>query len=218
VNFTEDGMRLSLSSLIPREEKFHDMFEQLAGIITQAGEKFLALVTDFDRLPERCQDLKKDEERCDAIVASIFEALDRSFITPFDREDIHALAKALDDVMDDMEETAHRFMIFRIDKPTDQARALARIIREACERIDSVVHLCRTMKDVETLQANLREISRLENEADALYRQAESDLFANPPEILTHMKLHELYDWLEQTVDSCQAAGDVLSEIVIKGT
>jgi uncharacterized protein Yka (UPF0111/DUF47 family) len=211
-------MRLSLSSLIPREEKFHDMLEEMAGTLTRAAEKFLVLVTEFDRLPERCQELKADEARCDEIVAGIIEALDRSFITPFDREDIHSLAKALDDVMDDMEEAAHRLMVFRIDKPPAEAVALARIIRDCCGHINGLVRLCRKFKDIPQMTTHLREISRLENEGDTIYRECESALFANPPEILTLIKLRELYGWLEATIDSCQAAGDVLSEIVIKGT
>jgi hypothetical protein len=211
-------MRLSFSSLIPRVEKFHDLFEEVTGILNRAADKFLALVTDFDILPERCRDLEQLEQRCDDAVGGIIAALDLSFITPFDREDIHNLAKALDDIMDNMEETAHRFMIFRMDKPTPQAVALARIVRECCQRLDEIVRLCRSMKEVEKLQMHLREVSRLENEADALYRNTESALFADPPEILTLIKLREIYGWLEETVDSCRRAADVLSEIVIKGT
>lgn len=211
-------MRLSFSSLIPREEKFHAMFEEVTDTLTRAADKFLALVTDFDILPERCRDLEQFEQRCDEIVGGIITALDRSFITPFDREDIHNLAKALDDIMDNMEETAHRFMIFRMDKPTPPAVALARIARECCQRLDELVRLCRTMKEVDKLQTHLREISRLENEADSLYRDTESALFANPPDILTLIKLREIYGWLEETVDSCRRAADVLSEIVVKGT
>lgn len=211
-------MRWSLSSLVPREEKFHDMFEKVTATLNGAADKFLALVTDFDSLPERCAELKHIEGECDELVASIFVALDRSFITPFDREDIHALAKALDDIMDNMEETAHRLMIFRMDKPPPPAVAMAKIIRECCQRLDDLVRMCRTMKDVEKMHAQLRLLSRLENEGDSIYRECESALFANPPEILTLIRLREIYLWLEETVDSCQAASDVLSEIVIKGS
>jgi predicted phosphate transport protein (TIGR00153 family) len=209
-------MRLSLSSLIPREEKFHDMFEEFTGTLVRAGDKFLELVTEFDKVPERCKELKDIEERCDAMVAGIMAALSRSFITPFDREDIHALGKALDDIMDNMEETANRFLIFRLEKPTTSAIALAKIVRDCCQRLNDIVRLCRTMKDVEKLNAHIREVSRLESEADAVYRDVESSLFANPPDVLTLIKLREVYGWLEDTVDSCQVASDVLSEIVIK--
>src|SRR4051812_26467057 len=101
-------------SLIPREMKFFDMFDEAAGLLTRASDKFLALVTEFDRLKERCAELKQEERACDEVVGKIITSLDQSFITPFDREDIHSLAAALDDVMDNMEETAFRFESFRI--------------------------------------------------------------------------------------------------------
>src|SRR5262249_43826251 len=124
---TEEPMRFSL---IPREMKFFDMFEEVAAILTRAAGKFLGMVTQFDRLAERSQELKQEEHAGDEVVGRILQALDRSFITPFDREDIHILATSLDDVLDNMEETAHRLEVFRIDRPTAVAVALARIIQE----------------------------------------------------------------------------------------
>jgi uncharacterized protein Yka (UPF0111/DUF47 family) len=151
-------------------------------------------------------------------VGRIIKALDRSFITPFDREDIHSLASRLDDVLDNMEETAHRFEVFRIDKPTSETVVLARIIQDCCTHLAEAIRLCRTMQDVEGLQAHLREIGRLENEADRIYRDTDGDLFANPPEILMLIKLRELYGWLEETVDACKDVAQIITEIVIKGT
>jgi len=95
---------------------------------------------------------------------------------------------------------------------------LARIIQECCVRLDEAVHLCRTMKQPEKIQDHLREISRLENEADKIYRDSDSALFANPPDILLLIKWRELYGWLEDTVDACKKVAQVISEIVIKGS
>src|SRR5438105_169765 len=114
-------------SLIPREEKFFDMFDEVAAIIARAAGKFLDMVTEYDRLHARGNELRLEEHECDDAVAKIIKALDRSFITPFDREDIHMLASKLDDILDNMEETAHRFEVFRIEKPPTAAIALARI-------------------------------------------------------------------------------------------
>jgi predicted phosphate transport protein (TIGR00153 family) len=205
-------------SLIPRELKFFDMFDGMVSILARASEKFLALVTDFDRLPDRGEEMKKEEHAADEVVERIIMALDRSFITPLDREDIHALATSLDDVLDNMEEASHRFVVFRIERPTQEARAMAQIIRDCCTHLEAAVHLIRDMTNAEQIQAHLREISRLENAADKIYRDQESALFANPPEILTLIKLRELYGRLEETVDSCRNAGNVVSGIVIKGT
>src|SRR5437588_3809046 len=164
-------------SLIPREMKFYDMFDEAAAILTRASDKFLAMVTQFDHLLERSNELKQEERAGDEKVGRIIKALDRSFITPFDREDIHALASKLDDVLDNMEETAHRLVVFRIERPTPAAVAMARIIHECCVHLEQAIRLCRTMKNVQELQGHLREITRLENEADKIYRDSDSALF-----------------------------------------
>lgn len=205
-------------SFIPRELKFFDMFDETTAILTRASGKFLALVTEFDKLEERSKDLKREEHSGDDVVEKIIKALDSSFITPFDREDIHSLTTRLDDVLDNMEETAHRFMVFRIEKPTDAAKALARIIHDCCQHIEQAVRLCRSLRKVDELQKHLLEIGRLENEADRIYRDSDSALFADPPDILLLIKWRELYSWLENTVDSCKNVAHVLSEIVIKGS
>ncbi len=205
-------------NLIPREEKFFDMFDEASAVLNRAAEKFLVMVTKFDRLQERSNEIKADEHACDEVVERIIKALDRTFITPMDREDIHTLATRLDDILDNMEETAHRFVTFRIDKPTPAAEAMARITHECCGHLSEALRLLRDMKDVDGIQSRLREISRLENEADGIYRESDGALFANPPDILLLIKWRELYSWLEETVDSCKDLAMIVSEIVIKGS
>jgi uncharacterized protein len=205
-------------SLLPREDKFFDMFDEASAVLNGAAEKFLAMVTKFDRLQERSNEIKLDETICDHVIERIIKALDRTFITPLDREDIHTLATRLDDILDNMEETAHRFVTFRIDKPTPAAESMARIIHECCNHLTEALQLCRDMKDVEGIQTRLRDISRLENEADGIYRESDGALFANPPDILLLIKWRELYGWLEETVDACKDLSLVISEIVIKGS
>jgi len=205
-------------SLIPREVKFFDMFDESVSILGRAADKFLAMFSDFDNLAERSKELKQEEHAADDVVEKIITALGRTFITPFDREDIHKLATSLDDVLDNMEETAYRLVEFRFDRPTPEAVALARIIQESCLHLEKSVRLCRNMKNVEAIQHHLREVSRLENEADTLYRATDSALFANPPDILLLIKWRELFGWLEETTDACKDASLVISEIVIKNT
>jgi uncharacterized protein Yka (UPF0111/DUF47 family) len=205
-------------NLIPREMKFFDMFDEVAAILTRASGKFLELVTDFDRLPARSKELKFEERACDEAIGRIIQALDLSFITPFDREDIHTLATKLDDILDNMEETANRLVAFRIDKPTEQAVAMARIIQECCVHVEHAIRSLRTMHNPEAVQTHLQEVTRLENEADTIYRDSDAALFANPPDILMLIKWRELYGWLEETVDACKDVAQVISEIVIKGS
>jgi predicted phosphate transport protein (TIGR00153 family) len=203
---------------MPREEKFFDMFDETAEIVGRAAQRFLDMMTNFDRLEEREEELKADEHAGDLVVERIIRALDRSFVTPFDREDIHRLATSLDDVLDNMEETAYRLMAFRVDKPTAQAVEMARIIHECAGHVARAVRLVRTLKEPDQMEISLREIGRLENEADRIYREVEGNLFKNPPDLLTLIKWRELYGWLEETVDACRAVAQVISEIVIKGS
>jgi uncharacterized protein len=228
-------------SLIPREAKFFDMFDEFAGKLTQAAKKFHEMLTAFDKLEIRSHELKRDEDACDASVEKIIKSLDRTFITPFDREDIHTLATTLDDIMDNMEKTSYRLQVFRIEKPTSESIELAQIIVACCTRVEAAVNLLRDMRNSEKIHGLVREIGQLENDADRIYRKADAGLFAtlvmkngdalevpgysehpHKPitaiDILTLIKWRELYDWLEETVDACKAVANVISEIVIKGT
>jgi predicted phosphate transport protein (TIGR00153 family) len=206
-------------SLIPRETKFFDMFEEVAAIQTRAAGKFLDMVKEYDQLDARSNELRFEELASDEVVERIIQALDKSFITPFDREDIHTLATSLDDVLDNMEETANRFAMFRIDKLTPEAVSLAEIIQDCCLHLEHAIRALRTMKNVQLVQNHLKEIGRQENKADKIYRDTESKLFANPPaDILLLIKWRELYSLLEATVDACKNVSQVISEIVIKGT
>ncbi|MCI0459675.1 MAG: DUF47 family protein [Gemmataceae bacterium] len=204
--------------LMPREEKFFDLFDEAAEVLVRASKKFLDMVSTFDRLSERAAELKDEEHACDLIVERIIKALDRSFVTPLDREDIHSLATSLDNVLDNMEETAHRLFTFRMDRPTPEQVEMAQIIHEGCAHVARAIRLCRTMKELDQIEISLREIGRLENDADRIYRETEAKLFGQPPDVLTLIKLRELYGWMEETVDACRDVAQVLSEIVIKGS
>jgi len=205
-------------SLIPREMKFFDLFDDAGARLTAAADKFLDLVVSFDDLAERAREMKREEEACDRVIRTILETLNRSFITPFDREDIHALVLSLDDVMDKMEETAHRFAVARTERPTPTAVELARIVQESCGHLRDALGLLRDLRQAPRIQAHLRAISRLENEADRAYRQADAALFAGGGDVLALIKWHELYGWLEATVDATKQVAHIISGIVVKGT
>src|SRR3954447_26883460 len=98
--------------LMPREEKFFDLFDEAAEILIRASQTFLDMVLTFDRLPERDEQLRQEEHTCDLVIERIIKVLGRSFVTPLDREDIHHLAASLDNVLDNMEETAYRMLAF----------------------------------------------------------------------------------------------------------
>lgn len=204
-------------NLIPKEEKFFDMFDDMVTIMSRASVKLHDMIIHMDNLAAREKEIKEEEHGADLVVERIIKALDQSFITPFDREDIHSLAAKLDNVLDFMEEGSCRFAMFKIEKPTEPMISMARIIQECCGHLEKAVRLCRSFDNADQIQLHLREIHRLEEETDRIYRDAETALFANPPDVLTLIKLREIYLWLENTTDACKTASVIVSEIIVKG-
>ena len=202
----------------PRDQKFYDMFEEVVGLIAQAAQGFVELVEHFDHRERRVGKLRQLEHNCDRAAGRILEALGRAFVTPLDREDIHALATSLDDVLDNMEEAAHRLNAFQIDRPTPEALKMALLIHQAVGYLQRAVQLCRGQLSSAEMAQALREITRLENEADAVFRNAEADLFAHPPDMLSLVKWKDLYEWLEATMDACRHVAHIIHNIVVKGT
>ena len=209
---------MRLSWMIPRELKFYDMLDDVAAIIVQGAHVFCELVEHFDHRERRMNSLRELEHSCDLAVEKILTSLGRTFITPFDREDIHSLATKLDDVLDNMEEAAFRLTALHVEKPTPEMVRMALIIQQSCRHVQRAVNLCRARLASDEMAQVLREISRLENEADEVYRDVEAELFEAPPEIMTFIKLREIYGWLENTVDACRDVAHIINEIVVKGS
>jgi uncharacterized protein Yka (UPF0111/DUF47 family) len=204
-------------SLIPREPKFFDLFDQAADVLTRAADKLLALVTQFDRLAERGYEIHQEEHACNEVVLRTVEAANESFVTPFDRENIHGLAQAVNDLVDAIEEAASRFEVFRIERPTSESVLLARILRDCCGHAADGIRLCRDLKNSDRIQGHTREVVRLESEADRLCRECDSVLFADPPDAVQLIKWRELYGSLKDAINACRRVAQALSEIVIKG-
>jgi predicted phosphate transport protein (TIGR00153 family) len=204
-------------SLIPREEKFYDAFDEIAALLVRASDALVALFERRAEAEQRTAELRDLEHQCDQAVGSILRSLGRTFITPMDREDIHALATSLDTVLDYMEGAAYRVVALRIQEPTHQAKKLAAIIRQAVGSVEQAVRLCRSRSSSEPMERTLCDIARLENDADEVYRQAIAELFAEPPDLLELVKWLELYQWLENTADAARTVGHVITGIVAKG-
>ncbi len=202
---------------IPRDHKFFDLLDQVGDLVARAARAFAAMVAEFDQLEVRARELRELEHECDLAVESILTALGRTFLTPLDREDIHNLATGLDDVLDSMEETSYRLASFRMEQPTSEAVDMALIVMRSCDHLQRAVKMCRRHIGTDDLVRVLREVSRLENEADQIFRKVEAGLFADPPEMMTFIKLRELYSWLEATTDACRRVAHVINEIAVKG-
>jgi predicted phosphate transport protein (TIGR00153 family) len=199
--------------LIPKDQAFHDVFVRDGENLLEAARALNAMFTDFDRLAERVATIQALEHAGDEIDAEIAARLEKSFITPFDREDIHELYTRLDDVVDGIQEAAETVVIYGIDTATDEARRMAGIIAAQAEQ------LLEALRKLDRLQAagmHLKEVHDLENEADGLSRAAIGRLFRDGSDALTVIKLRDLYKVLEETVDAAEDAAEVIERIAAK--
>ncbi|HEY5594454.1 MAG TPA: DUF47 family protein [Nitrospiria bacterium] len=201
--------------LIPREEKFFEMFEASARNIHR-GAYLLREMMEQYRDPEKQADaIMEVEHQGDTITHDIIHKLNQTFITPIDREDIYALSSALDDVLDLIESVSDRMVMYKIKEPTETARRLAGIIFKSAEEIVKGVGLLKALGDV---RPYCIEINRLENEADRVSRDAVADLFENVRDPILVLKWKELYEHLEEATDRCEDVANILENIVLKNS
>jgi predicted phosphate transport protein (TIGR00153 family) len=199
--------------LIPRDERFFEMFtDDVANVLTAARtlETFFGSYDQRERIGAQLREL---EHKGDQISHEIGHKLEATFVTPFDREDIHALISRLDDVIDLIEEVADTCILYRISQPTRAAQKQAEIITRQCIQIrEAIAHL----PGFRNLEQYWIEVHRLENEGDQLARKAIADLFAGGGHPLDVMKWKDVYDLLENAIDACEDVANVIERIVVK--
>jgi predicted phosphate transport protein (TIGR00153 family) len=202
--------------LLPRDERFFELFVVLASKTVEASRRLIELFTEQGEARWAAVELIKAlEHEADETTHAIVTRLDRSFITPFDREDIHELASRLDDVIDRIDSVARRSRIFRIDEVPQGALILSEVVhRAAVEVLRAVEALEKGPPSV--VLAACRDIKRLEEEGDALYHEWLGRLFEPGADPLMVIKWKELYDTLEKTLDSAEDAANVLESVTIK--
>ena len=202
--------------LIPKDDAFYEIFIRDGENLLAAARELDDLVTLFpDRLDERVARIQALEHEGDVLDTDIALRLEKAFITPFDREDIHELVSRLDDVVDGIQEAAETFVIYGIVEPTPEARRLAGIINaQAAQLLDALKRLDKQ----EGLAGCLHAIHELENEADGLSRAAIGRLFRDKMDPLEVIKFRDLYTVLEDTIDAAEDAAEVIERIVAKGS
>jgi uncharacterized protein len=199
--------------LIPREEKFYDDFRMMADQL-RVGARLLETMFAVDPpLADKAHEIKEVEHQCDFLTHEIIQRLNKTFVTPIDREDIHELARTLDDVMDAIDNAASLIPLYRIDKIRGGARELTRVIIEQCDEIRAAVEALEGRKGV--LERAI-EINRLENEADRIHRQAISQLFDEEKDPVAIIKWKEILDLLEEATDACEDVANLLENVVVK--
>ena len=199
--------------ILPRDEKFYDLFTELATRLTASATVLRELFQDPSRLDAKVTAIKELEHQADNLTHDIIDRIDRTFVTPFDREDIHQLASELDEVIDFIDGTARRAQIFRIQKIRPPAIVLAEVLSRAASAVEEGV---RDMKNAKHVYAVSEKLKVLEEEGDAVYHDAMGKLFAEAGDAIEVIKWKDLYDKLEDALDQCEDVGNVLQSIALK--
>ena len=199
--------------LIPREERFFDLFVQDAANVLDGARQLEAMLRSYDSLDKAAKKIRETEHRGDEISHDIGRRLESTFVTPFDREEIHALIAGLDDILDLIEEVADTFVLYRILAPTKTSIKQATLVVQACETIHQALSNLRGFKGLEPY---IVEIHRLENEGDRLVRSAIAGLFDDGTKTIDVLKWKDVYALLEDTIDKCEDVADMIERIVVK--
>jgi predicted phosphate transport protein (TIGR00153 family) len=199
--------------LIPRNEKYFETFTIMAREVERGAELLRRLYHEFEFRGSLCEQIKNLEHSCDEITHEVNRKLNQSFITPIDREDIYALAGALDDVMDLIDSAARRTVIYKVERPTEAARRLAEVLVRATGEMVTGVGL---LEKGDRVIEHCKEIHRLENEGDTLYHEAIGQLFDEEKDPLRVIKWKEIYETLERGIDKVEDAANVLEAIALK--
>ena len=200
-------------NLLPKDEKYFERFTELATRIHESAKILSRFFEGQASVPAVADQVKRLEHECDEISHEILRGIDRTFITPIDREDIHQLAVRLDDVIDLIDGTVRRLSLFKIAKPTDLSRSLSKLIVETTGELVEAVSRLRAQKGV---MERCIKIKQLENEADVVYHESIASLFAAELPAIEVIKWKDVYDNMERCVDSCVAVAHVLESVVLK--
>lgn len=201
---------------LPREEKFYHLFQKQVDLIAEASQLLLeGLRSGSARLATVATNINVLENRGDEVIHEIFTRLNQTFITPIDPEDIHNISSALDDVLDGIEDTSHRIVSYRIDAIPPNMVALAELVASCAANMKKAIEAVEKNGPV---LPHCIEINRIENEADRIGRSAVAELFDKESDPIKLIKLKEIYEFFEATIDSCEDVADVLQNVVVKNS
>jgi len=201
-------------SLLPREDEYFSLFSQITGKIQDASNILVRMVSEENAdLIAYSRQVKDVEHACDEITHKVTTKLNKSFITPFDREDIFTLAVGLDDVCDYIDAAARAIRMYNITEFNEFVRQLARLINSQASAMNAAVAM---LQDPKGMNAQIVEIHRLENEADEAYSRAIGDLFKNSTDPIEVIKQKELLEILENATDRCESVANIMESVVLK--
>jgi predicted phosphate transport protein (TIGR00153 family) len=201
--------------LIPRDGKFYDLFNEQADNIHKAAQQLVALFGDFNEVEKRVAEIKYAEHKGDQITRSVMTKLNKTFITPFDREDIHALSSALDDVMDLVDAAASRLITYKVKFVTPGAFQLANVILRGSEILEKAIS---ELNKPQNILKYCEQLNQIEEEGDRIKGECIAKLFEDSMEAIEIIKWKEIYEVLEAATDKCEDVADVLAAVVLKGS
>jgi predicted phosphate transport protein (TIGR00153 family) len=199
----------------PKEREFFDLFEEAGANIVKAAELLERMLETWPDHGELARDVRDCEHEGDRITHDIIQRLNSTFVTPIDREDIYALASALDDIVDFIEEVADFLGLYRIEAPMEQAQRLASILHQSARAVAGAIPRLRTFRDINHYTV---EINRLENDGDRLVREALASLFERGIDPMLVIRWKDIFERLEDAIDSTEKTANILEGIVIKNT
>ena len=199
--------------LIPRDGKFYELFNEQAKNIYEASQELVILFRDFKDVEKRVADIKVAEHKGDQITRSVMTKLNQTFITPFDREDIHALSSALDDVMDLVDAAASRLVTYKVKFVTPGALQLAEVILRGAEILVKAIS---ELKRPQTILKYCEQLNQIEEESDRIKGECIARLFEDSTLPVEIIKWKEIYEVLEAATDKCEDVSDVLAAVALK--
>lgn len=201
--------------LMPKDEKFFQLFKDMTINIIEGAKLLKEMLDNFDNPAESQRRIKDVEHKGDSITHEIIQKLNKTFVTPLDREDIYALASKLDDILDLIDASAQRVIMYNVDTIPSEAKSLGFIILQSCVAVDKAVAMLGKKTNEKIFEACV-DINALENEADRVSREAISRLFHEEKDPIQLIKWKEIYETLETTTDKCEDAANILESVVVK--
>jgi predicted phosphate transport protein (TIGR00153 family) len=208
-----------IAKLVPRENRFFELFNQHSSLAAEASEVLFALLQDYQGEPQRSARIARInalEHNADRITHETVALLQTIFVTPLDRDDIHRLISRMDDILDLMQDAAESLHLYDVQQVTEFAVELAGLLRTCCARVQSAVALLRDMRNAPESMKLCREIDDLESQADRVMRTAISKLFRDEPDIRQLIKLKAIYEILESATDKCLDVANLIENITLQ--
>jgi len=199
-----------------KEAAFYTAFSEVIALTHEAAVYLNDMMNNYTDVEPKALKMTEYEHQCDALIHDLFARVHSAFITPIDREDIFLIAKSLDDIMDELEESAHLFLVYNTVKIKPEAIRFSELILEAVKHLTELISLMSNMKSIKKMGEHIIEVNRLENQGDTIYREEISKLFKEESDPIQVIRWNGIYSRLEKALDACEYVANVIEGVVLK--